>query len=160
MPFIHPVLTGLSVCFHHFNCISLFSLDLKDYPSIHPFIIYPGSGRRCVLRPEGQSPGQRPKQGNNFETGNNCSIVLPDKMADVLNEQENTHLHPSALKMRQRLQSAPGTDLCTFFAPFSLNSDITPVEIVLLTCLFFLPTRETKISHDCQNLQHSTADWS
>lgn len=79
-------------------------------------------------------------------------------MANVFTEQENAHLYPSALKMRQRLQSAPGTDSSTL----CLHVFHAIVTLQLLNIHPDLsPTRETiEISHECQDLQHSTADWS
>lgn len=78
-------------------------------------------------------------------------------MANVT-EQENVRLHSSALKMRQRLQSAPGTDSSTL----SLHVSHAIVTLQLLNMHPDLsPTRETiEISHGCQDLPHATADWS
>lgn len=74
-------------------------------------------------------------------------------MANIIfAEQENARLHPPTLKMRQRLQSAPGMGMYMF-------SDVSCV----LICINFIPpspssTRETfEISDDCQKLKHSSA---
>lgn len=42
-------------------------------------------------------------------------LCLSGTMANIIfAEQENAHLHPPTLKMRQRLQSAPGMEMCMF----------------------------------------------
>lgn len=63
-------------------------------------------------------------------------------MANIaFSEQENRNLHPSALKMRQRLQSAPGTDSSALLVCFfSLACDFAPIENVL----FFPPEKLSK----------------
>lgn len=63
-------------------------------------------------------------------------------MANIMfAEQENAHLHPPTLKMRQRLQSAPGIEMSTLFSDFAV---ILVCMGICINLFFFSPPEKLK----------------